>query len=87
MQLKGYEIKELPDKGVLYLKKWQGNGFYPLEKAEKTDKGWRLYSKKVYGWKLILATYTDTLFLYMLRNNDYLITDYPMTNEDDFNFE
>lgn len=87
MQLRGTEVKELPNKEVLYLKKWQSNGFYPLEKAVRVGNEWHVYNSKVGGWSKSFLTYTDSSFLYLLHNNCYLVTDFPMHNEDEFNFE
>lgn len=87
MQLSGIEVKELPNKEVLYLKKWQSNGFYPLEKAIRVGNEWHVYNSKINGWSRSFCTYTDSAFLYMLHNNCYLVTDSPMHNEGEFNFE
>ena len=87
MQLRGTEVKELSDKEVLYLKKWQSNGFYPLEKALRVGDEWHVYNRKVTGWSWSFLTYTDSSLLYMLHNNCYLVTDSPMHNEGEFNFE
>lgn len=87
MQIRSVEIKELPTEGVLYLKKWQSNGFYPLEKAVKVGNEWHIHGSKINGWSRSFRTYTDSAFLYMLHNNCYLVTDSPMHNEGEFNFE
>lgn len=87
MQLRSNEIKELPDKEVLHLKKWQSNGFYPIEIAERVSNGWVVYSVNTVGRKYGFHSYTDKSFLYLLRNNSYLVSDTPMRNENVYNFE
>lgn len=88
MQLRSVEITELPDREVLYLKKWQGNNFYPLYKATKVGfDEWHVHPLKNSGWSQSFCTYTNSSFLYLIRNNGYLVTDFPMHNDDKFNFE
>lgn len=85
MRLRSMEITELPDREVLFLKKWQSNGLYPIEVAERISDGWVTYwlENKKHG----ACSYTDKTFLYKLQNNIYLVSDTPMHNENKFNFE
>lgn len=88
MQLKGIEVKELPEEEILYLKKWQNNDFYPLEKAIKVGYNeWHVHWLKESGWSQSFCIYTDSSLLYVIRNGGYLVTDFPMRNEHKFNFE
>lgn len=86
MRLRSVEITELPDREVLFLKKWQSNGLYPIEVAERTSDGWITYCTKG-GRKCGVSSYTDKAFLYKLQNNSYLVADTPMKNTNEFNFE
>ena len=86
MRLRSVEITELPDREVLFLKKWQSNGLYPIEVAERTSDGWITYWSvecKKHG----VCSYTDKAFLYKLQNNLYLVSDIPMERENYFNYE
>lgn len=88
MQLRGYTLTELPNLEVLYLKRWQSNGYYPLEKAIKAEDGkWHVHWLKEFGWSQGFATYTDEGFLFCLRNNSYLVSDSPMSDTKEFNFK
>lgn len=86
MRLRSEEITELPIRGVLFLKKWQSNGYYPMEIAERTSDGWITYCTKG-GRKCGVTSYTNREFLYKLQNNLYLLSDAPMKNTNEFNFE
>lgn len=77
---------ELPNKEVLFLKKFQNNNFFPLEKAVRTPIGWNVFPHKHDGWSQNCLFYTDERFLFMLKNNLYLVTDYPMKDDNEFNF-
>lgn len=86
MQLRSKDITEIPALGVLFLKKWQSNGFYSIEIAERTSDGWSTYCIKG-NRKCGIVSYTDKEFLYKLQNNLYLVSDIPMKNTNEFNFE
>lgn len=86
MRLRSVEITELPDREVLFLKKWQSNGLYPIEVAERTSDGWINYQLDE-GIKHGVCSYTDKEFLYKLQNNLYLVSDIPMERENYFNYE
>lgn len=87
MQLRSTEIKELPANEVLYLKKWQSNKYYPIEVAERVIDGWITYCVSPDGRKMGTLSYTDRAFLYKLQHNIYFVSDTPMSNTEEFNFE
>lgn len=89
MRLRSLDITELPDKDVLYLKRWQSNKFYPIDLAvrNRANNEWKVYFIKCSGRLSGAGTYTDASFLYLLQNNLCNVTDYEMTNSDKFNFE
>ena len=87
MRLHSNEVVEVPDVETIYLKKWQSNGYFPIEIAERTPNGWKVYYTNNRGKKYGFSSYTDKTFLYKLKSNPYLISDTPMCNENVYNFE
>lgn len=86
MQVKSTELKNLPNRERLFLKKWQSNGFYPIEIAERNPDGWFTFSVKN-GRTCGALFYMDKIFLLKLQKNLYLVSDTPMKNINKFNYE
>lgn len=88
MRLRGQDLTELPKENTLYLKKWQANGYYPICRAVRVyEDEWHVWSQKGGEWSRTFLVFNDENFLYILRNNNYLVSDTQMCNTDEFNFE
>lgn len=85
MQLKSINIKAMPDSKRLWVKRWQQNGYYPINlyEQDETHGGYYLLSSK--GRRTFY--YDEQKFMFFLRNNYSLVSDVPMKNEKEFNFE
>lgn len=88
VQLNSRDLEALPQLDTLYLKKWQTDGFYSLYKAVKVaHDDWRVHWHKEGEWSQQFCPFTDESFLKLLRKNDYLVSEVPMYDTDEFNFD
>ena len=88
IQLNSRGIESIPPLDTLYLKKRQTDGFCSLYKAVKVARDdWRVHWFAKGEWSQKFCHFTDESFLKLLRKNEYLISEVPMCNTDEFNFE
>lgn len=88
MQLSSRDLVALPPLDTLFLKKWQTDGFYSIYKAVKVAKDdWRVHWNENGQWTQKFCHFSDESFLKLLRKNDYLVSEVPMFNTDEFNFD
>ena len=75
----------MPDSKRLWVKRWQQNGYYPINEYvyDEIHEGYYLLSSK--GRRTFY--YDEQKFMFFLRNNYSLVSDIPMKNEKEFNFE
>ena len=85
---------------VFYAKKWQQNGFYPIDKFVYAERrGWEEFVWKGKGWHswgiayekpCVLSDKTITNYSwwkYIFENNKYILSDEEMKNDHKFNLE
>ena len=88
MQLRSTDVISIPSNiDVLYLKKNKVNGLHPILIAERRPYGWETYSINVNGDKYGFSSYSEYSFIGMLRGNHFLISDIPMKDSQNFNYE
>ena len=75
----------MPNSKRLWVKRWQQNGYCPINEYvyDETHGGYYLLSSK--GRRTFY--YDEQKFMFFLRNNYSLVSDVPMKNEKEFNFE
>ncbi len=69
----------------MLIKKWQGNGYYPVEKINIVENGFIVSRQKISNGELIYKAWSgnaETLeqVLYRLNHNSYIITNNENTN-------
>lgn len=85
MHLKSYDVESFPTAPRLWVKHWQQNGFYPIDRYEKDDIHGGYYLVTRSGKRTFY--YNEKTFMFFLKNNLSIISDKPLTNEREFNFE
>lgn len=85
MHLKSYDVENFPTAPRLWVKHWQQNGFYPIDRYEKDDIHGGYYLVTRSGNRTFY--YNEKTFMFFLKNNLSIISDKPLTNEREFNFE
>lgn len=85
MHLKSFDVERIPTASNLWVKSWQQNGFYPISlyTKDKTHGGYHLISRS--GNRTFY--YDEERFMFFLKNNLSIISDKPLKNEREFNFE
>lgn len=89
MKIKGFDLtiedaKALPE--VFYMKHWQNNGYYYVDKIVRDGNLFLRYNFKGNGWN-IHCHYTMGEFVYLCNHNGLLLSDKEMTDEDNYNFD
>lgn len=86
-QMNSKEIKRLYNVyKTLYLKKKMICSNHIIEVAEKSFTGWDIY-RVINGVKERVDFYPHSTFLFMLQNNDYLVSTTPMNDTEHYNFD
>ena len=85
MHLKSCDVESFPIAPRLWVKRWQQNGFYPINLYEKDEVhgGYHLVTRS--GKRTFY--YDEKAFMFFLKNNLSIISDKPLKNEREFNFE
>ncbi|MBO8428296.1 MAG: hypothetical protein IAC58_07125 [Firmicutes bacterium] len=85
--------KDIENLDTIYKKRWQSNGYFPIEKIDKLENDlYLVYVKKINTinscefWHPI-GNLTLRQLMYSINNNSCIITDYELTNENEYNFE
>ena len=87
---KEFKHLEILDRAnTFYAKKFQGNGFYPLEKFvwDESEQAYIMYWKKESGWytpQTYKYTQTKEQLKYMFEHNLYKVSEQEMFNEHEF---
>lgn len=85
MHLKSYDVENFPTAPRLWVKRWQQNGFYPINLYEKDEIHGGYYLVTRSGKRTFY--YNEKTFMFFLKNNLSIISDKPLKNEREFNFE
>ena len=78
-------MKTMPNSKRLWVKRWQQNGFHPISLYEQDEIHGGYYLLFSKGHRTFY--YDEQKFMFFLRNNCSLVSDTPMKNERQFNFE
>ena len=85
MHLKSFDVESMPTASRLWVGHWQQNGFYPIDLYERVEVhgGYHLVTRS--GNRTFY--YDEERFMFFLKNNLSIISDKPLKNEREFNFE
>lgn len=81
-------IDYLTEKKTFYRKRWQQNGYYPIEKFVwgEQEKGWEHFVQKTSGWKS-WGCNTIEWWQYIFENNENILSYKCMQDNNNYNEE
>lgn len=85
--------KDIENLDTIYIKHWQSNGYFPIDKIDKLEDNLYLVNDKkiniINNCEFWYPTINLTLrqLIYLVNNNTCIVTDYELTNENEYSFE
>ena len=86
----------LDSKKTFYVKKWQQNGYYPIEKFvwDEEQQAYEQFVQKNSGWyswgfAYLTPTPIDNYnwWLYIFEHNSFILSDEPMSDNNHYNLD